>query len=155
MIHKLSEACAKYIKLCEQPVENKKLDLLYQVLAELNYYCLLLEIDNYENRDVDAEIDDVIRIPDNQSRPFISKHYPELGFYWSVMNPNDVLSDVEIGTGDAIDDLVDIYADLKEGYQHYENGNLNEAAFVWKNGYEIHWRQHLVELQCCLHDLIY
>jgi hypothetical protein len=63
--------------------------------------------------------------------------------------------DAQYGTGDAIDDILHIYKNLKEGYEHYNNSNYNEAVYVWTNSYEIHCGEHLVELQDMLYDLIY
>ena len=98
---------------------------------------------------------DVTRITDDQVRPIISQSFPDLGFYWCILNPNGMNEEPKYGTGDAIDDILDIYKDLKEGYEHYKNSNYGEAVYVWTYSYEIHWGEHLVELQNMLYDLIY
>lgn len=159
MIHQFSQACEKFFKLCEEPSFNKetKNHSLYISLAELNFSCLKLnEVKTeYKNQIEEQNIQQIKRLTDNQVRPFISKSFPDLGFYWSTLNPNEMAKEPEFGTGDAIDDIVDIYKDLKEGFEHYKNGNLGEATYVWTYGYETHWGEHLVELQAMLYDLIY
>jgi hypothetical protein len=46
------------------------------------------------------------------------------------------------------DSLADIYRDLHEGLQLFDqssNGGIQEAAWEWKFGYEHHWRSHLID----------
>jgi hypothetical protein len=159
MIHQFAQTCEKFFKLCEESSfeKEKKNHSLYILLAELNYFCLQMnEIKaKYENQAESKKLQKIKRFTDNQVRPFISKNFSDLGFYWTTLNPNEIPNEPEFGTGDAIDDIVDIYADLKEGFAHYEYSNYDEAVFIWTFGYEAHWGQHLVELQAMLYDLIY
>ncbi len=159
MIHQFSQSCELFFKLCEKSTYQKenKLSSLAHVLAELNYFCLKLieEKSEYENEQEEQHIKKAERITSDQVRPFISKSFPDLGFYWCILNPNEMTEYPQFGTGDAKDDILDIYKDLKEGDEHYKNGNLGEAFNVWKQSYEIHWGEHLVDLQALIHSLIH
>ena len=59
-----------------------------------------------------------------------------------------------VGTGDAIDDLVDIYKELWEGRDLYQRGFVVDAIWHWSWSYRNHWAAHLMDLQRCLHEVM-
>ncbi len=42
-------------------------------------------------------------------------------------------------------DLYDIASDLCDGIDEYNAGNYKNAAFEWRLGLDIHWRNHVVD----------
>ena len=45
-------------------------------------------------------------------------------------------------TGDLVDDLRDIYLDLRRGLRHYEAGREADAVFEWRTNFGFHWGPH-------------
>ena len=54
-------------------------------------------------------------------------------------------------TGDVAEDLADTYRDLWEGLNLYERGMFNDAAFLWRFNYGIHWGRHATSALRALH----
>lgn len=50
-----------------------------------------------------------------------------------------------------LDDLSDIYRDLKEGLACYERGHWQWAAFYWRMLYDTHWARHALGAMYALH----
>ena len=75
-------------------------------------------------------------------------HYEVPVEYCQKFNPFDSNSDdyfyINI-------DLMEIYEDIKEGVQMYENNLVNEALWHWGFGCEYHWGIHLVSALKPLH----
>jgi hypothetical protein len=157
MIHKFTKTCEQFFKMCEEPIENSenKLQSLYHLLAKLNYTYLKIDNSKHYNKNAQNEIQKRQRITKNEARPIICKNFPELGFYWSILNTNEMDNTPQYGTGDAIDDILDIYQEIKKGYEYYQDGNLKEAIESWEKNYKYHWGKHLVDLQKVLYDIIY
>lgn len=59
--------------------------------------------------------------------------------------------DGEQCAGDIADDLADIYRDLKDGLWLFENGNVTEAVWEWKQTFTMHWGRHAVSALNALH----
>lgn len=130
---------------------KNKLNRLYSCLADLNCHALKLS-----NATPTSEVDyQPTRLKDEEIRPSICQSFTELGFYWGCLNPNEMEKDPSFGTGDAIDDLVDIYKELKAGYDLYKAGHEELATSHWCESYKLHWGEHLVALQVILYDMIY
>lgn len=56
------------------------------------------------------------------------------------------------------DDLTDIYADLKQGLDHYARGdsdNIAHAVWHWRYSYESHWGDHLFQAMKTVHLIRY
>lgn len=85
----------------------------------------------------------------------IGEQYPELGYYWCT-DPLPPTQDPELpGLADAIDDLADIYRDLAYAVWLAENVGLDDAAWEFRFGYQIHWGRHLHQLRCHIHWKLY
>lgn len=108
-----------------------------------------LETDtNFETGSDDAEIKAILK--------FISERVP-FSYYWAVLNPVDETGLPETGTGDLIDDLGDIYSDLKEALMLYEKDNVGakeNAIFQFKFGYDNHWGEHCIEALYAIHHFL-
>jgi hypothetical protein len=78
-------------------------------------------------------------------------------YYWAVLNPVDLDNLAKTGTGDLIDDLGDIYQDLKEAlilYDKPEIGAMENAIFQFKFGYDNHWGEHCIEALYAIHHYL-
>ncbi len=84
---------------------------------------------------------------------FIGKRVP-FSYYWTVLNPVEIANPAETGTGNLIDDLGDIYKDLKEGlilFDRVDAGAKENAIFQFKLGFETHWGEHCIEALNAIH----
>ena len=70
--------------------------------------------------------------------------------YWEVFNPHDRN---DLVASDIVDDLSDIYRDLKDGVNEYEAGRRNNAVFIWKLYFESHWGKHITDLLRVFHQV--
>jgi len=69
--------------------------------------------------------------------------------YWMEF---DVAGDGQSKSGSLADDLTDIYCELKHGLTLSE-GTPDRALEEWRNGYRLHWGQHLVDAERHLYEL--
>ena len=56
------------------------------------------------------------------------------------------------------DDLSDVYFDLKEGLNIWDNGSsdaMAEAIWVWRFGYQTHWGYHLMDALRTTHEIVF
>jgi hypothetical protein len=82
----------------------------------------------------------------------IGARFPELGFY-SVVESKGI--DESPALGDAIDDLIDIDAELRDVLALWDLGSHQVAANQYLWGYRFHWGRHLLDLRKHLHALLY
>ena len=54
---------------------------------------------------------------------------------------------------DLKDDLADIACDLQDGIAAYDSGLVGKAAFIWRDGFEFHWGNHVVDAIRVLHAM--
>lgn len=78
--------------------------------------------------------------------------FPEYGYYNQVLSLHEDIWKVEVGLGDAMDDVVDIYQDMKNILWHWDHTSVEEALWNFKEGYKMHWGEHARWLQNYLHD---
>lgn len=89
----------------------------------------------------------------NEARSLIQGCFPDLGFYgWSA--PEDRPGD-DVMVGDAIDDLTDIYGELRGVTWLCENASPEDALWHFRFGYQSHWGRHLLNLRSYLHSRLY
>ena len=69
--------------------------------------------------------------------------------YWMEF---DVAGEGQTGSGSLADDLTDIYCELKHGLKLAE-GAPDVALEEWRNGFRMHWGQHLVDAERHLYGL--
>lgn len=96
---------------------------------------------------------DLIR---NGLREKIASRFPGIGLYWEALS-SKMEPDVspEIAAGDAIDDLLDIAAELFEVRWYLENFGRDEALAALRWRYENHLHMHLLPLRAHLEELIH
>ena len=56
----------------------------------------------------------------------------------------EIIPSEEPVTGDIIDDLADIYKDLKDGLWYLKQGSEIDAVFYWNNTFGFHWGRHIL-----------
>ncbi len=64
--------------------------------------------------------------------------------YYSMIFNAEVIPSEEPVTGDVIDDLADIYKDLKDGLWYLERGSEVDAVFQWHFSLGVHWARHIL-----------
>ena len=69
--------------------------------------------------------------------------------YWLEF---DVAHDGQFMTGSLADDLTDIYCELKQGLNLFQN-EPKRVLEDWVNGYKVHWGQHLIDAERHLYTL--
>lgn len=97
-------------------------------------------------------IDDYPAIDYNDAKAMILGKL-EKRFYWHVFNPMDE-SDKEPVCGDLVDDLADIYKDLKTSLNLYNSGLKDckqNAAWQFKFDFENHWGSHCINALYAIH----
>jgi hypothetical protein len=56
-------------------------------------------------------------------------------------------------TGDIIDDLADLYKDLKDGLWYLKRGSEGDAVFQWRFSFGVHWARHILGAMYALYCL--
>jgi len=74
------------------------------------------------------------------ARTVVIKYFPDFGFYPTISPLSDIPSLPTVA--DAIDDLVDIRAEMLEAHRLWEGGFTSEAEAHFRAGYEFHWGVH-------------
>jgi hypothetical protein len=86
----------------------------------------------------------------------ISDRVP-FAYYWTVLNPIDINNSAVIGTGDLVDDLGDIYKDLKQGLLLFDMpdfGAKENAIWKFRFDFDYHWRKHCIEALNAIHHYL-
>lgn len=75
--------------------------------------------------------------------------------YWVAMAGVGQSSGPELGCGDLVDDLADIYADLAPAWRaHHRGAPLADVLGSW-TVLACHWRKHAIDALCVLHRLVH
>jgi hypothetical protein len=149
-IRRFAESCEGFFRVCADTsiAEKERIFRISVVLAQLYAQCLTLPSLFSDTESDEREISyDLLR------RDLLAPRFPSLGYYHTCMNPLDVTGTAQNGTGDAIDDLADIYIDLARGYEYFKGGDLENAAWFWKLTFH-HWGKHALDLQRILFEII-
>ena len=75
-------------------------------------------------------------------REFLSLSAEQYNAYWEIFNP--YVCDEPV-CGCLVDDINDIYNDIKEGILLYEQNLLAEAYWHWKWNFDNHWKHHAAD----------
>jgi hypothetical protein len=78
--------------------------------------------------------------------------FGEIAWYKEIFDPYE-MEDQPV-TGDLVDDLMDIYSDVKRGLLIYEQGTPDDkvdAVWHWKFDFGAHWGFHLVDAIRAMH----
>jgi len=70
--------------------------------------------------------------------------------YWDVFDPFRTPPDAPVANS-AVDDVQDIYSDVKRGLLLFDAGLVLNAAWHWRFTFASHWGEHLVGLVRALH----
>lgn len=87
---------------------------------------------------------------------FIGERVP-FSYYWVVLNPVDMNKLAETGTGDLIDDLGDIYKDLKRALVFFYTDDIaakENAIWKFKFDFDYHWGEHCIEALSAIHHYL-
>ncbi|MGJ8641645.1 MAG: DUF5063 domain-containing protein [Opitutaceae bacterium] len=84
-------------------------------------------------------------------RKRIGLMFPEYGYYNVPENLRDEIAESSVIVGDAIDDIHDIYQELKEVQWCWEHTSVEDALWHFENNYRMHWEEHVRNLQVYLH----
>jgi hypothetical protein len=81
----------------------------------------------------------------------IYRHFLEMPLvkYWDVFDP--LKKDKPI-LNNLADDLADIYRDVKNPLALFDEGNIVDAVWEWRVGFQHHWGHHLTGAQRALHS---
>ena len=77
-------------------------------------------------------------------------------YYWEIFDPTDE-QDKEAVCGDLVDDLGDIYRDIKRGLITFDLGTMasrQDAIWNFKFGLEHHWGRHAISALKTIHFLL-
>ncbi|MBI2519295.1 MAG: DUF5063 domain-containing protein [Bdellovibrio sp.] len=81
----------------------------------------------------------------------VRQKFNDFGNYNWPAEIEENLSKTDIIVGDAIDDILDIYREMKEIQWRLKNTSANDALWCFENHYNIHWGTHLRNLQRYVH----
>jgi len=103
----------------------------------------------YDERD----FPDAPRTDAKTIRTLVSAHFPSLGYYNLADPTTQQIGRASVIVGDGIDDIVDIYLDLKEALWRWDGTSVDDALWHLTNSFGSHWGLHLRSLQYYLHVL--
>jgi len=139
------------ISLVEAPDKNDDvIETLIHSLDKLTFQVHEAEFAFDEN-----EYDDAPEINYGELRTVVEKKFPKLGYYHTSDFEEPTEKNGEVSLGDAIDDIVDIVADLKDVKWYFENTSKNNAIWHFVTGFRSHWGGHVRELQTYLYRNYY
>ncbi len=101
----------------------------------------------------DRDFPDAPRIDFKVRRALVAAHVPMLGYYNLADPTTREIGQASIIVGDGIDDIGDIYADLKDVLWCWDNTSVDDALWHLTNSFGSHWGLHLRSLQYYLHVL--
>jgi hypothetical protein len=120
---------------------------LYQQATALSWTTLEHE-EEFEDKLSKEEFDKILKRLDEN----IGHHR----YYWEIFDPtND--QDTQAVCGDLVDDLGDIYKDIKHGLMIFDLGTMaSREAALWdlKFGFEKHWGRHAICALKTIHFLV-
>lgn len=150
-------AARDWCSLIESENGFSEVEFLYkaqELLALL--YSLGIQLQWVELKD-DEDIEVLIDEPTmNAVLQSISRRLP-LSYYWTTLNPIEMEQEAEIGAGDLVDDLGDIYHDLKAGIQFFDRADLRSkenALWQFKTDFVQHWGRHCISALLVIHHYL-
>ena len=120
-------------KLLERNLYN-----IYDMHFEISY-----EFDETEFQDFDKSIY-------SEVRRNVTSNFKDFGLYKIILDLDDLTKSMEVGIGDAIDDLSDIIIDLLEIKWRIENNSLEDGLWFFEIIFNSHTKQHLRNLLDCM-----
>ena len=80
----------------------------------------------------------------------VAQRFPNFGYYNTVSEISQNINSASVVVGDAIDDVTDIFLELREVMWIWERSGSEAALYQFRETYSNHWGSHLRELQCYL-----
>jgi hypothetical protein len=142
-------AIKAYLDLVVRPPDSseRRLSLLAEILDRLAtiYH-------DISETDLHYDVSDISHDSYAAAHKAMGQRFPELGFYSTVESKAVPASSI---TADAIDDLVDIVAELQDVMALWESGAQQDAFNQYRAGYRFHWGRHLQDLRGHLHAMLH
>jgi hypothetical protein len=91
----------------------------------------------------------------NDVYKIVGKKFPNYGYYNIPKDIIDKISDTEVVVADSIDDICDIYLELKKICWRFENTSQLDALWNLQFGYTAHWGRHLRDLQWYVYNFYF
>ncbi|WP_264558486.1 DUF5063 domain-containing protein [Flavobacterium sp. N2270] len=120
---------------------SDKTDVLKKLLVEIYSEYLNVEFE-FDNKEYEEEPEfDYAEIRKN-----VKSNFPNFDWYSMVLNLNEIQPNVEIGIGDALDDLTDIIKDLLTVKWKMDNTSEMDALWEFDFSMRTHSEKHLIDL---------
>ncbi|KQS92773.1 hypothetical protein [Chryseobacterium sp. Leaf394] len=94
----------------------------------------------------ETEYSEINEVDYSDIRKNVTSNFPELGFYKTIPNINDLYNFTDYATGDALDDLSDIILHLLEVKWRIENNSLANGLWYFELIFRGHTQQHILDL---------
>ena len=118
-----------------------KIETLKKLLIELYSEFLKVEFE-FDEKEYDKEPN----FDYNEIKENVKSNFPDFGWYSMVLDLNKMEPNVEIGIGDALDDLTDIIKDLLVVKWKMDNTSEMDALWEFEFSMRTHSEQHLIDL---------
>ena len=148
--NEIRDACAEFIALIHDTGASVE-ERVQQLRRVLDRLALI-------QHDVDDTFDgaDYSEPPEKDYdalRKLVSSRFPNFGYYNVPIWVTREIGTSNMGIGDAIDDIVDIAADLRGVLWRFDHASSDDALWYFKFSYAAHWEEHLRDLQVYLQRL--
>lgn len=143
----IKETIFRFVRLveegCGSPEENEKeliflLDALAYAIHHVEYTFDETEYPGPGKKTYDAD------------RILVQQRFADYGYYNMVEEVVTKICETGIMVGDAIDDIADIYGELKETLWRWDNNSEADGLWYFHDFYIFHWQYHLRNLQLYL-----
>ncbi|MFH1226641.1 MAG: DUF5063 domain-containing protein [Planctomycetota bacterium] len=158
-VREFAQAAQEYCLILENNLQLPNDDFLKKIADSLSLlYFRASALPNVEPPEKDSVIDK--KFISEQAKTLQEKLWDKLGkknVYWEVWDPYQLGKDDPMQTT-LSDDLADIYSEVKGSLEIYNlqtKNSILEATFVWRNNFEHHWGQHLVDALKAIYRLLY
>ena len=136
-VEELKSHISEFLTFVENPLSQGKYEILEKHLAVIYSDGLNLSVS------VEPSLEKPQTAEYEELRKSIEKNFHELGFYHTILNPQEIIVEPELAIGDAIDDFTDIVKDLKEVISL-----TDDNTFLWQFhfNFKSHFKDHLINL---------
>ncbi len=138
-VKEFSDLALEYCNWVEK--QEKSEDQLYYVQVLLSkLYCWGIQLPDCESTDLLESKE----LPTHEHSKVL-EYFAEFPVqYYSMVFNAEVVPSEDPVTGDVVDDLADIYKDLKDGLWYLGKGSEVDAVFYWRSSLGIHWARHIL-----------
>ncbi len=139
-INEFSSLAQEYCDWVETPGNKGKEQLFYLQVLLSKIYCWGIQLPECEPTD----LFETEGLPKHNHHEILQNFNGFPVQYYSMVFNADVVPSEEPVLGDVIDDLSDIYQDLKDGLWYLKNGSEVDAVFQWRISFGAHWVRHIL-----------